>query len=127
MQKYKTVKKDCLNFSNFFNNSEFDNVVSQYHFIFIFQGGIGEDQASMDFCKLNNIKYIKYCIRNKQPIFTSASGKIIKEIVFDDKSFFLVEMITPYKREEIDNDSSSSSEYSLIGQKRQKISTRNFS
>ena len=104
-----------MNFSYFFNEPEIDIVVSQYHFIFIFQGGIGEDHASMDFCKSNNIKYIKFFIKNKQPIFTSANGKIIKDIAFDDKSFSLIEMITPYKKEEIDYDSSSSSEYSLTG------------
>ena len=98
MQEYKTVKKDCLNFSYFFNEPEIDIVVSQYHFIFIFQGRIGEDHASMDFCKSNNIKYNKFFIKNKQPNFTSPSGKTIKDIVFDDKSFSLVEMITSYKK-----------------------------
>ena len=122
MLQYKSVKKDCLDFSNFFNDPEIDIKVSQYHFIFIFQGGVGEDTNSMDFCKSNNIRYIKFFVKNNQAIFTSASNQKIKELIFDDKSFSLVEIIIPYRKDEKDYDSASSSEYSLTGEKRQKIS-----
>ena len=122
MLVYKCVKNDCIDFSNFFNDAEVDIKILQYHFIFIFQAGLEEDENSMNFCLNNNIKYIKFCIKDKHPIFTNANNEIIKEIIFDHKSYSSVELIIGYKDNDIfEDDSSNISEYSLTGKKRQKV------
>ena len=74
-----------------------------------------------EFCDKNNLKYIKFTIENKKPIFYDSDNKIIKDIIFNKKSYSMVDLVKNYNKKNAD-DSSSSSEYSLIGQKRAKIS-----
>ena len=122
LYQYQCIKKDCYNFSNFF--SIFNNIeVKRYHFIFIFQAGNGtKSKAMFEFCDKNNLKYIQFTIENKKPIFYDAYNKIIDDIIFDKKSYSMVDLIKNYDKKDDDDDISSSSEYSLIGQKRAKIS-----
>ena len=119
LEKYKNVNSDCYNFANFF--SIFDNIeVKKYHFLFIIQGRNEQNQKSMiEFLVKNRINYIKFYLNiyDKTPIFTDSKNQRIDSLVFDNKSFTEVELINP--KDDIDN-LSSSSEYSLLGQKRQK-------
>ena len=121
MKKYLTTKYDCYNLADFFN--EININVTQYHFIFIFQAGLEEDTQSMEFCKNNGIKYLKYCTKGKKPIFSNSSNTKIESLIFDDKSYSLVNLINSDEEYNISDDENS--ENSLIGQKRQKID--NFS
>ena len=116
MEQYKDVKIDCLDMSNFFNSC--DIKVVYYHFIFIFQAGEKEALNSMKFCTDNNIKFIKFLIKNKKPIFSDSDNNIIYDIVFNNKSYSLVDQI---KSNMIEDIYESSSEYSLLGTKRYKI------
>ena len=117
MKKYLTTKKDCFKFADFFKDINID--VIQYHFIFIFQAGLEEDRESMKFCQNNGIKYLKYCVKGNEPIFSNSSNQIIKSLIFDNKSYSLVDIIKSDEEYEISDDEIS--EYSLTGQKRQKI------
>ena len=119
MFQYNNVKLDCYNFANFF--AIFDDIeVKRYHFLFVFQAGFREDTNNMQYCNNNGIKFIKFCIYDKKPFFLDSRNQIITDIVFDRKSYSLVELISNKKLKELDN-LSSSSEYSLLGQKREKI------
>ena len=73
----------------------------------------------IEFLVKNRINYIKFYLNiyDKTPIFTDSKNQRIDSLVFDNKSFTEVELINP--KDDIDN-LSSSSEYSLLGQKRQK-------
>ena len=118
MLPYTTVKSDCYNFSDFFalfNGIEMD----RYHFFFVFKSGLNEDSNSMSFCINNDIKFIKFCELDKKPIFTNSLNKIIDKLVFDLTNFSLVECIK--NRMLKDDNSSSSSEFSLIGIKRTRV------
>ena len=117
MLQYTNVAFDCRKFSDFFNIPEINLKVSRYHFFFVFQAGIKEDKASMEFCNINRIKFYKFCVKNDQLLFSDSNNIIIKDIIFDNKSFSIVDYI---KNKKIQiNDDSSSSEYSVIGKKRQ--------
>ena len=121
LEQYHDVNSDCYKFANFF--SIFDNIeVKRYHFLFIIQGNCKTNQKTMlSFLIENRINYIKFNldIENNNPIFTDSNGKMIKTLVFNDRSFTAVELIKPSKD---DGDDETSSEYSLLGQKRQKQS-----
>ena len=119
MLQYTEVKFDCYNLANFFAFFN-DIIVDRYHFMFIFKGGLNEDEKSMEFCEKNDIKYIKYCEKNKEQYFLDANNQILKQIIFDDKNFTSVDCIKNYKLGKLDN-LTSSSEYSLIGKKRNRI------
>ena len=119
MSQYTEVKCDCYNLANFFAIFN-DIVVDRYHFMFIFKGGLNEDKKSMEFCDVNDIDYIKYCEKNKEQYFLDSGNRILKQIVFDDKNFSLVDCIKNRKLGKLDN-LTLSSEYSLIGQKRKRI------
>ena len=119
MFQYSKVKPDCYNFSNFF--SVFNDIeIKKYHFIFIFQAGSNEDTKSMEFCNNNHIKFIKFKMENKTPKFLNSSNEEITDLVFDNVSQTMVDIIKNNQLPKIDNDSSSS-EYSLLGKKREKI------
>ena len=120
MFQYSEVKNDCYYFADFF--SFFENItVERYHFFFVFQTGINEDKNSMKFCRENNIKYIKYCEKNKQPYFLSSDNTILKSFIFNQTSDTLVECIKNQNLKNTDN-YSYTSEYSLTGKKRTTIS-----
>ena len=116
MEQYKNVKVDCLDISDFFNSCGI-NVIN-YHFIFIFQAGEKEDHKSMKFCSDNNIKFIKFLIKNKKPLFSDSDNNIINDIIFNNKSYSLVDQI---KSNIIEDKEDSSSDYSLLGLKRYKV------
>ena len=121
LYQYQCIKNDCYGFANFF--LIFKNIeIKKYHFIFVFQAGDEKKKKTMfEFCDKNNLKYIKFTIENKKPIFYDSDNKIIKDIIFNKKSYSMVDLVKNYNKKNAD-DSSSSSEYSLIGQKRAKIS-----
>ena len=116
MEKYLTTKYDCYDFADFFKDINIE--VNQYHFIFIFQASLEEDKESMKFCQNNGIKYLKYCIIDEKPVFSNSSNRIIESLIFDNKSFSLVNLIKSDEEYNISDDEKS--EYSLLGQKRQK-------
>ena len=119
MFQYNKVKPDCYNFSNFF--SIFNDIeIKKYHFLFIFQTGITEDTESMKFCNDNHIKFIKFKMENKTPIFYNSSNEKITDIAFDNSSHTIVDIIKNNNLQDIYN-YSSASEYSLLGRKREKI------
>ena len=119
MLQYNKVKPDCYNFSNFF--SIFNDIeIKKYHFLFIFQTGIIEDTESMKFCNDNHIKFIKFKMENKTAKFYNSSNEQITDIVFDNSSHTIVDIIKNNNLLDIDN-YSSSSEHSLLGRKREKI------
>ena len=119
MMGYNSVKEDCYNFANFF--SIFDNFqIKRYHFFFIFQSGIAEDKDSMKYCDNNNMKYIKFCIKNKIPLFLDSNNNQIKELIFNQTSNSMVELIRNNSLEKIDNESSES-DYSYTGHKRARV------
>ena len=122
MEKYLTTKNDCYELSHFFKDINID--VNQYHFIFIFQAGMEEDIESMKFCQNNGIKYLKFFIKDKKPIFSNSNNIIIESLIFNNKSYSLVNLIKSDEEYDISNDDEKF-EYSLNGQKRQKID--NFS
>jgi hypothetical protein len=117
MEKYLTTKYDCYQFADFFKDINIE--VNKYHFLFIFQAGLKEDIDSMEFCQNNGIKYLKYCVKDKNPLFADSSNQIIDSLIFDNKSYSLVNLIN--SDEEYDISYEENSEYSLTGQKRQKI------
>ena len=123
LYQYQKVNNDCYNFANFF--SIFDNIeIKRYHFLFIIQAGYVENQQNMiNFFTTNRIKYIKFFIdKNKNAIFLDSQNNKIKNLIFDKKSHTIVELIQNFnKKDNVDN-LSSSSEYSVLGQKRQKAS-----
>ena len=119
MIQYTEVKNDCYKFANFF--SLFDDIfIDRFHFFFIFKAGINEDKSSIDFCLKSNIKFIKYCEKNNEQYFLDEENKKLNILIFDLKSFSLVECITNKNLDKLDN-LSSSSDYSLIGKKRTTI------
>ena len=69
MEKYLTTKYDCYDFTDFFKDVNIE--VNQYHFIIIFQAGLEEeeDKESMKFCQDNRIKYLKFCVIDRKPVF----------------------------------------------------------
>ena len=119
MIQYTEVKNDCYKFAKFF--SLFDDIfIDRFHFFFIFKAGINEDKSSIDFCLKSNIKFIKYCEKNNEQYFLDEENKKLNILIFDLKSFSLVECITNKNLDKLDN-LSSSSDYSLIGKKRTTI------
>ena len=116
MEQYKDVKVDCLDLSHFFNSCDIN--VTNYHFIFIFQAGEKEARNSMKFCTDNNIKFIKFLIKNKKPLFSDSDNNIIDNIVFNNKSYSLVDQIISNI---IEDKEDVSSEYSLLGEKRYRV------
>ena len=120
MLQYINLNSDCGKFSNFFNIPEINLKVSRYHFFFVFQAGIKEDKNSMEFCTYNKIKFIKFCIKQKLPLFSDSENNIIYDIVFNNKSYSLVDYIKMKNNNKIEiNDDSSSFDFSLTGKKRQ--------
>ena len=121
--QYQQVNNDCYNFANFF--SIFDNIeVKRYHFLFIIQGGYVKNQKPMiDFLESKGIKYIKFFIDvNKNIFFLDSQNNKIKNLIFDTKSNTIVELIQNFNKNDNVDNLSSSSEYSVLGQKRQKAS-----
>ena len=121
MLQYKEVRQDCLDISNFFGRDDININVAYYHFIFIFKGGYKENHGSMEFCAKNNIKFIKFLLKNKMPLFSNSDNYIINDLVFNNKSYSLVDQIIS-NNPEIKDDSSS--DYSLLGKKRYNVSKR---
>ena len=78
MEKYLTTKYDCYQFADFFKDINIE--VNQYHFFFIFQAGLKEDSDSMEFCQNNGIECLKYCVKDKNPLFSNSSNKIIDSL-----------------------------------------------
>ena len=101
----------------FFKDIKIDAI--QYYYIFIFQSGWEEDNESMKYYQKNGIKYLKYCAKNENSVFSNSSNHIIHSLVLDNKSFYLVDLIKC--DEEFDISKDEKSEYSLTGRKRQKI------
>lgn len=120
MLQYKVVRFDCYKFAQFFNLPEINLEIVKYHFLFIFQGGLEEDTNSMEFCFQNNIKFIKYFVKDNLPIFTDSNNNIINNLIFNDTTHSLVDNIMTYRK--VDDTSSNESEYSQLGIKRNKIS-----
>ena len=121
--QYQRVNNDCYNFANFF--SIFDNIeVKRYHFLFIIQGGYVKNQHKMiEFLKTNKINYIKgFIAKNKNMIFLDSKDNEIKNLIFDAKSNTIVELVKSFNKKDNEDNLSSSSEYSVLGQKRQKAS-----
>jgi len=119
MLQYKEVRQDCLDISNFFGRDDININVVYYHFIFIFKGGYKENHGSMAFCAKNNIKFIKFLLKNKMPLFSNSDNYIINDLVFNNKSYSLVDQIISNSPEIKDD---SSSDYSLLGKKRYNVS-----
>ena len=119
MEQYKSVREDCIKFSDFFSLINISVIYN--HFFFVFHGGLGEDENAMNYCQNNNIFFIKFLYSNRNPLFSNANNYIIDDLIFNDKSFSLVELIKN-ERKKIIIDISDSSEYSVLGIKRQTVS-----
>ena len=101
MLQYKDVDADCFNFGNFF--TIFDGIeVKRYHFLFIFQAGLYS--PAKDFCKENNIKFIEFCILDNKSTFYDSKNRIIKNLVFDEKSSSMVYLIGSNQKKEDNGD-----------------------